>query len=361
MPGSHNCSSCEISTLETSSVLFAMENYVIPIVVSLGIGCNILALMVLRKLKEKSTFHQSLLALATCDICFLSLILMDYSKQILIQFHIIVFPYFLNPMLNIFLCLGSFLIMSITTERFLAIYKPFLYRTHKLRHSARVHLLTYILPPVILAVLINIPKFLEAEFNVRNKTSSDNISIEALDFTFTSLRINPIYIYFYTHWTRLLITGILPFSCLLVMNILIFITINRSKRLTIKYQANTIRSRKFSKSTLTLASIVFLYLVCNTPRLLLNCVEYYYFSAMMESDFCLCSWTTYLFELLLIINHLFLVINSSANIFIYFLTSKTFKQTLLLKLRLTRKNSISNNATLTLGAQGDTVYHEAIL
>ena len=212
-----------------------------------------------------------------------------------------------------------------------------------------------------MAVLINIPKFLEAEFVVRNQTNSDNISITVLDFTFTSLRLNPIYIYFYTHWTRLLISGILPFSCLLVMNVLIFITINRSNRSTIKYEANNIRRSKFPKSTLTLAAFFVLYLICNTPRLLLNCVEYYYFSAIMESDLCQCSWAIFLFEILLIINHLFLVINSSANIFIYFFISKTFKQTLLLKLRLTRINSVCNNATQILTVKEDTVYHEAVL
>jgi hypothetical protein len=77
-------------------------------------------------------------------------------------------------MKNILLCWGTFL--SITPERFLAVCKPLLYTTPKLRYSMSVHFLTYILPPVFISIILNVPKFLEAKFIVRNKTESPNIT-----------------------------------------------------------------------------------------------------------------------------------------------------------------------------------------
>ena len=101
------------------------------------------------------------------------------------------------------------------------------------------------------------------------------------------------------------------------------------------------RARKTpQKSLMTLAAIVILYLACNTPRLLLNCMEYHYLSIIMDMDFCQCSKHINWFELLLLINHLFLVINSSANFLIYASVSTIFKNGLLLKVRLLRRKSL---------------------
>ena len=126
MEGSPNCSACQHHLVEslTSSLI---ENVGIPIVCGLGIGGNILAIIGLGKPDIKSTFHQSLVALSSCDIAFLILILMDYSRHFQEQIYTILFPYFLNPIKKIILRCGTFLTMSITTERYLAVCKPLFY------------------------------------------------------------------------------------------------------------------------------------------------------------------------------------------------------------------------------------------
>ena len=174
---------------------------------------------------------------------------------------------------------------------------------------------------------------------------NSNITLEFLDFRFTPLRLNPSYVYYYTHWTRLLCTGIIPFFYLLFTNVCIFITIKRSSKVSQKLQWRGTKRRKLGrkrkipkKSSMTLAAIVILYLSCNTPRLLLNCVEYHYFSFIMDGDFCECNKITYWFDFLLSISRLCLVINSSANILIYFSISTMFKKQLISKIRLTRAN-----------------------
>ena len=136
-----NCTSCTKLPLHIWTN-YILQNVAIPAFCILGLVGNILSMIILRNTGVKSTFNQSLVGLAVCDIMFLSLVLIDFSSDFAHTFYILIFPYFLNPVKNILLCWDTFLIMSITTERFLAVCKPLHYRSHKLRHSPHVHLLT---------------------------------------------------------------------------------------------------------------------------------------------------------------------------------------------------------------------------
>ena len=63
-----------------------------------------------------------------------------------------------------------------------------------------------------------------------------------LDTEPTSLRLDPWYIYYYVHWTRLVTTGLVPMTYLATVNILIFVLIRRQ---------NIERSRKMSAISIT--------------------------------------------------------------------------------------------------------------
>ena len=99
-------------------------------------------------------------------------------------------PYVWNPLKNILMTFETFLMMSITTERYLAIKNPIEYRlgevllvkvmivwshfvrlvTNQLicihqqisylqwRYSSSIHLAIYILPALLLSIIFNIPK-----------------------------------------------------------------------------------------------------------------------------------------------------------------------------------------------------------
>jgi hypothetical protein len=72
---------------------------------------------------------------------------------------------------------------------------------------------------------------------------------------------------YYTHWTRLICTGVIPFICLSAMNLLIN---KKLKNSPFQTQPDKIAQQKRLKtihsSAKTLTSIVILYLVCNVPR-----------------------------------------------------------------------------------------------
>ena len=75
---------------------------------------------------------------------------------------------------------------------------------------------------VFLAILLNVPKFLEARFEWTNSTNVNGSLEYELSYTITELRDDPNYIQFYINWTRLITTGIIPMSALIYFNFGIF-------------------------------------------------------------------------------------------------------------------------------------------
>ena len=74
-------------------------------------------------------------------------------------------------------------------------------------YSSRVHLIIYILPSALLAVVINIPKWFELKLIMGNGTDVDltnfeRVNITEIDFTATDLRFDSDYVFYYTHLTR---------------------------------------------------------------------------------------------------------------------------------------------------------------
>ena len=138
----------------------------IPSVGFLGVLGNLGTVIVVLRLQRRSNFHQSILALAIIDLLFVGLLIVDSFQLDLDlenQTYILLFPYFWNPLKNILLCCETYIIMSIATERFMAIRRPINFRTQDLDCSSWVHFYTFILPAIVMAGVINIPKFFEAK------------------------------------------------------------------------------------------------------------------------------------------------------------------------------------------------------
>ena len=51
--------------------------------------------------------------------------------------------------------------MSISIERLMAVYKPIHFKTYHVSRSRLAHFLTFILPAVLMAVTLNVPKYFE--------------------------------------------------------------------------------------------------------------------------------------------------------------------------------------------------------
>ena len=95
-----------------------------PVVAIVGMVGNLAAILILLRPEMKSTFHHSLITLAVVDILFVITLLIDIQRfdlDIENQMFILFFPYAWNPFKNILMTFETFLMVSITTERYLAI------------------------------------------------------------------------------------------------------------------------------------------------------------------------------------------------------------------------------------------------
>ena len=353
-----NCSlQCEESVVDLWAKL-VLEEISIPVVGIIGFVGNIVTILILKKPVVKSTFHQSLITLSVLNILFLSFIICDHSMDLTSQVYVYMFPYFLNPGKNILMSWETFLIMSIAAERFLAVYKPIYYRSHKSRRSSRFHLIIFILPSMLLSIILNIPKFFETELVRTIGTDENNKTHSLVDFEITSLRVNPDYIYYYVHWTRLLFTGVIPFVFLSIINLLIYVNIKKERPFYSRPSKQSLLSneRKLSNLSLpelrkcslkhipgiyfkpkpnrttnannssgTLIAIILMYMICNIPRLVLNLTEYLLYSSLYGKDMNGCSLTPIWFAIICRVSHLLLAVNSSLNFLLYISLGSTFK------------------------------------
>ena len=137
-------------------------------------------------------------------------------------------------------------------------------------------LVGHILPAVLLAVAVNIPKFLETEVEVEGDTSYIAV---------TELRMSREYSLYYQHWTRFIFLGILPFIILLGLNLKIFIQIFKVimiiifkvimiMRIMMMIMILQVSSfKKDRRSSVLLLLLVAVFLLCHAPRLALNLYE----------------------------------------------------------------------------------------
>ena len=102
--------------------------------------------IIINRPEMKSTFHHTLITLAVTDILFLAVLIVDtkrFDLDLDNQMFIMLFPYVWNPCKNILMNFESFLMMSISTERFLAIRRPLEYRKRYFNLPLMVNLETW--------------------------------------------------------------------------------------------------------------------------------------------------------------------------------------------------------------------------
>ena len=74
-----------------------------------------------------------------------------------------IFPYFHYPFYRITLCASIYMVVSVAIERYLAVCFPLDYQSQRSGQKAKQRAWLYVLPAVIAALIINIPRFLETK------------------------------------------------------------------------------------------------------------------------------------------------------------------------------------------------------
>ena len=259
------------------------------VVVIIGIMLNCVSIhIVLTKYERTNIFYQMLIRLFCVDICvlitWLNLSLsFAFNLNVGVILHMV--PYFSNPLTHISITASTFMTVAIAHERYLAIRDPLKYSEDKKKpkvQNRRLHL--YIFVVLVISVVFNIPYFMDLEVkyvdfpiypnatksnstylfdgNHHNVTIS-NITRNANQVTtsnrsnarlipvlgYTTLGKHPYYLTYYRNFTRLIVSGIVPFVLLIFFNTSIYLAMKK----------NMLRRRRLSSNlphlTQRLASI----------------------------------------------------------------------------------------------------------
>merc|ERR1712123_192300 len=281
---------------------------------TLGVCANILAISVFFKKSFKSNFNNLLVALAVFDLLFLVVCITESIRRtfedptansssfsgLATQVHHHLFPYFLYPLHNILLTSSIFMTISISVERYLAIFHPLVYRNRSYSWNLSCH----ILPVLGLSVIINAPKFFESEVIYDGENSRIGL---------TEMRFDRNYAVYYQNWTRFLVLGLVPMLLLIFLNVRVFIAIHSRKS----------SSKEMTYSTILLL-IVAIFILCHMPRVALNIYEVFDHEQISECGPPVWSMIFNVFS-----NGVLPALNSTINFFIYFLAGKKFRRSLL--------------------------------
>ena len=158
----------------------------------------------------RNVFNSLLIALAFFDSSFLFLSILETFRNTSLEtnLHIHLFPHLLYPSRSIMMTASIFLPVAIAIERYRAVY----YHTRLDQNGSCCRVLNYLIPVICLALVINIPKFLEAE----TYTYDDRVYLKPSD-----LRLHPDYI-LYNMWFRIIFSGVIPSTLLMYFNIKIY-------------------------------------------------------------------------------------------------------------------------------------------
>ena len=291
---------------------FILEGIVQMVICLLGIIGNIVSIFLLSRPELRSFFNQLLGILASFDLVYLITIFIESIRMLGYQtnVHVLLFPYFLYPVSFIAMSCSTFSTISVALERYIAVYYPLHYNRILMdATSHRGRLLTYFVPIICLGIIINIPKFLESQV-IFKENGSPQIGV-------TDLRTNHLYITYYHNFFRILFIGVIPFLSIVFLNISIYLSLKRRRKG---------KRRNLEHLSLVLIMIVSTFVICHFPSLILNMHEMFVIDKIK-----LCKQTTLGgFPVWIIfsgfVSDILLVINSSANLFIYFIIGPEFRK-----------------------------------
>ena len=141
-----------------------------------GLVGNTISIILLLSTKLRNSFNKLLAILAVFDLIYLVTMMVDSLRDLGLQtsFQTLMFPHFLFPLNSIALMCSIYMTLIVALERYMAVYNPLDYNRRQQDSTAqRYHLINYVGPLIIMALLFNLSKFFESEvvyYTVGNDT-----------------------------------------------------------------------------------------------------------------------------------------------------------------------------------------------
>jgi len=317
----------------------------------IGILGDICSILVLSRPKLQDCFHQLLIALASFDILYIVCGGVNYTLRAFefkSDVYTLAFPHFIYPFANIGMCGTIFMTVAISIERFLGICYPL----HLPPHNRKSWF--YIIPVTILAIIVNIPKFLESEViwyfegnAIENlKVQVKNITVQDIPqwvptYHVTALRRNSDYMKYYIVYFRMFTTAIIPLILMVFLNFRIIIDIR-----SVKVKSFGSRWRSELNLFIILLCIVITFCCCHTPRIIIDMWEFSNLNSIImcidlkktnpNQNFLPPTWVSCLTH----ISHSMSILNSSVNFLIYSFVGHTFRGEFFRMIRIAKCHKI---------------------
>jgi hypothetical protein len=278
---------------------FWVQGVLLTIVGTIGLIGNTASIIVLSQSGMKNTFNQLLIWLAAFDSTFIIFAIVRcaifdafwwrwWRYQFVRTLYIYSFPYFIHPLTSISFMASIFTTVALSYERHKALCNPIKHRQTRAKYSVKRRTLSYVIPIVLMAIILNIPKWLELKYTWMSfESNSTNlnekeaeIEYETVSLAESELGKNMDYIRYCLKWTNLLITGLIPFVALVYFNYGIFrhIKKNNDERSGLfAHERNAQEKNKEKASEMNLAMIllciVIVFLVCHSLPFALSIIE----------------------------------------------------------------------------------------
>lgn len=332
-----NESRCEDYTYEPyDNRTFIVSGILLPPLVLLGVVTNIINIQIFaNRNMRKAVINWFLITLSILDLgivmlsfCMLSLpVLADYcqsARMVELSNRCIkwTFPFALMAQTA-----SVWLTVALTAYRFFGVCFPF--KSRRLCTGNTVKLgVTLIFG---LSIVYNLTRFLEMDLL---QCWSDHFNESILLIVPTAFRGTYGYQTYYLGYSYTTVMFAVPFTCLIVMNSATIAAVRRSSASRVQMAsaslkhsnqikcAESINATKQERgTTLMLVAIVFCFLVCNFIPFISNIIEMILKNGRFHSD-----QLALAYSILVESGNLFVVLNSSMNLFVYYAFSKKYRQ-----------------------------------
>ena len=305
----NDTSSHQTDTHSSQAFEVVLELYVMSLLCLIGLFGNVMCVVVLRRDKQRRETSFLLQALAIADGLYIICALLRYPLKHLIPDkadYVVMQPY-VFPLLKTCQTLTIWMMVLVTVDRFMHVCHP-LQTPEILRRRGTAVVIVY-----IAAIIYNLPRFFDSCI-MRWVDVCANTTTTRMVYSTTFNKV--LYFDIYKYLMYIIFLYVLPLATLLVLNIKLIQAIRISKR---RVQSAHSSASYENNATLVLVIIILVFIICETPELLLKIATVV--SRHLQSTGI---FNTHLIRFG-IINEVLMVINSSSNFIIYVLFGKRFR------------------------------------
>ncbi|XP_060077679.1 galanin receptor 2b-like [Ylistrum balloti] len=338
------------------------HGYIMFILIVLGIVANILAFIILsRKSVRRTTIAVYLRALSLADTFVLitaffryntyNLFLTEAQDTYMVLHYSAYLDIYVEPFHWIALGVSSFVTLTLSIERFLAIRYPLTIRRSCTPFLVRV----CIIGIIAIVIILTLPNFFSFRVQKYHIANTSSLSVRVM----TKLGRDTLYPCTYHVYIIPLLWYILPWILLATFNLLLFLQVRRSARIRVGLPNIPNPNRNLS---ILILLIVIIYMVCNLPISIM--VFYKLVNHMSENGICikettsLSSPTSKEFDIINAVTEILNILNSCLNITVYCMVGTKFRRQLrdfLLCTSCKPVNKVSPQRVFTTGRESNTV------